>query len=444
MNEYTPITSRSYSTARPLGSVYDRERQRVLTLGAWLVAGVAFTAYLLTALYLGVRDGISYFGADPDYYEVLAGHTYDYTAARFHPGTVLLGLGWMKFFSPLEAWIAPHILLKAMFAAVGAAGVLGAIVAFTVLLPRGFGLLGGMIYASSLGVWYFAAIPESKILTASLSALYIAVYALYRHDWNARRTIGLNLILAVACFNEIVAGFLVAIPAVDALLRGINWSRVRWIAVQVAVTLATLLVLELFVNGWIVPESTSRAEQSHFALLIDYVMRLNYGPDKIHDFVASWFFFNLAAPTPWALWWSEFGGYFEASVAAYRWSPIAMATMLVIGLLIVAPFLPGMRGASFGAAQGLLLPLAAYAIVRAIFFVIFIPNEALLFSPAVTVPHWLFILVPFAASNFPAKRAILAVLCALLLVTNAGFMVGPDGWSAFWTWLADAWAPVPS
>lgn len=436
MSEYSPHASESYSAARPLGSAHTEERQGVLTLGAFLVVGAAFVVYLLSALYLDTRDGTSYFGADPDYYELMARHAYDHTAARFHPGTVVLGLGWMKLFSPLEAWIAPHILLKAMFAAVGALGVLGAIVAFTVLLPRGYGLLGGMIYASSLGVWYFAAIPESKILTASLSALYIAVYVLYRDDWNARRTIGLNVILAVACFNEIVAGFLIAIPAVDAWLRGMVWSRMRWIAVQVAVTLAALLVLEIFVNGWIVPESTSRAEQSHFALFIDYVLRFNYGPDKIHDFIASWFFFNLVAPTPHALWWSQFGGYFEPSVAAYRWSPIAMVTMLVIGLLIVAPFLPGMRGASFGAANGLLLPLAAYAIVRAIFFVIFIPNESLLFSPAVTVPHWLFVLVPFAASNFPAKRAVLAVLCVLLFVTNAGFMVGPDGWAAIWTRIA--------
>jgi len=405
-------------------------RERVLTPGALLIVGVAFAVYLLSALHLGARGGISYFGADPEYYVVMQHHVHHHTATRFHPSTVFLALGWMKLFSPLESWIAPHILLKALFAAVGAVGVLGAIVAFTVLLPRGYGLLGGLLYASSLGVWYFAAIPESKILTASLSALYIAVYARYRDGWNARRTIGLNAILAVACLNEIVAGFLMAIPAVDALLRGINWARIRWIAVQVVVALIALLVLELLVNGWLVPRSGSPAEQSHFALLIHYVTKFKYSLAKFHDFVANWYFFNLVAPTPHALWWPQTGGYFEPSLAAYRWSPIAMMALFIIAMTIVAASIFALRGASFGAADGLLLPLTAYAIVRAVFFFIFVSDEALLFSPAVTLAHWLILLVPFAASRFPAKRLVLAALAICLFATNAGFMLRTDIWAA--------------
>ena len=438
MNDFAP-QSLIVRDAQPRSEAMTLEvPPKALSLGAWLVVGAAFVVYLLTALYLGARDGNSYFGADPDYYEALARHTYDYTAARFHPTTVLLGLGWMKLFSPLEIWIAPHILLKAMFAAVGAVGVLGAIVAFTVLLPRGYGLLGGAIYASSLGVWYFAAIPESKILTASLAALYIAMYARYRDDWNRPRTIALNSILAIACFNEIVAGFLVAIPAVEALLRGINWSRIRLIGVQVAVVLAALLVLETLVNGQFVPESQHSQEQSHFALFLAYFARFTYNPAKFHDFAANWFFFNLVAPTPHALWWSAYGGYFEPDVMAYRMSPIAMVTVFIIAVMIVAGLISSVRSAAFRPADSLLLPLAAYAIVRAMFFVVFSPSEALLFSPAVTLVHWLIILVPFTASRFPAKRPLLAALCALLFATNAGFMLGPEGWSGLWTRIAGA------
>jgi hypothetical protein len=411
-------------------------RERVLTPGAFLVVGVTFAAYLLSALYLGSRGGISYFGADPEFYQVLERHLQHDTATRFHPATVVLGLGWMKLFSPIEIWVAPHILLKAMFAAVGAVGVLGAIIAFTVLLPRGYGLIGGIIYASSLGVWYFAAIPESKILTATLSALYIAVYARYRDDWNERRTIGLNAILAMACFNEIVAGFLVAIPAVDALLRGINWPRIRWIGLQVAVGLIALLVLELVVNGWVVPKSGSPAEQSHFALFLHYVLKFKYGLAKFHDFFANWFLFNLVAPTPQALWWPQTGGYFEPSVAAYRGSPIALVALFIISMMIVVASLPGMRAASFGAADGLLLPLAAFAIIRAAFFVVFVPDEALLFSPSVTLAHWLILLVPFAASRVPAKGWVLAVLAICLIAANTGFILGRDVWTvgaALWS-----------
>lgn len=409
------------------------DRERLLTPSAILVVGVAFAVYLISALYLGGRGGISYFGADPEYYVVMDRHVHHHRATRFHPTTVALGLGWMTLFSPLETWVAPHILLKAMFAAVGAVGVFGAIAAFTVLLPRGYGLLGGILYASSLGVWYFAAIPESKILTATLSALYIAVYVRYRDDWNTPRTIGLNAILAVACLNEIVAGFLIAIPAVDALLRGIDWSRVRWIGVQVAIALTALLVLELLVNGWLIPKSGKPDEQSHFALLIHYVTKFKYSLAKFHDFGANWFFFNLVAPTPHALWWPQSGGYFEPSVAAYRASPIAMMAVVIIAMMIVAGSIAAARGASFGAADGLLLPLAAYAIVRAAFFIIFVPDEALLFSPAATLAHWLILLVPFAASRLPAKGLVLSILAICLFVTNAGFILGHDVW-AFLTW----------
>jgi hypothetical protein len=413
-------------------------RDGALSLSTLLVVGAAFAVYLVTALYLDARDGTSYFGADPDYYEVLARHTYDDTAARFHPSTVLLGLGWMKLFAPFEAWIAPHVTLKMMFAAVGALGVLGAITTFNILLPRGYGLFAGTLYASSLGVWYFAAIPESKILTASLSALYIAIYVRYRDDWNVWRTTGLNAVLAVACFNEIVAGFLIAIPAVDALLRGLNWSRVRWIGIQVAVALAMLIVLELVVNGGIVPKSTASQDQSHFALFLAYFARFRFDLGKFHDFAANWFFFNLVAPTPYALWWPQTGGYFEPRIMAYAASPLAYVAISLVAAMIVVGLASGARAASFGPADGLLLPLAAYAIVRAIFFILFVPNEALLFSPAVTLPHWLFVLVPFAASRLPGKRAVLAVLCVLLIVVNAGFMVGPTGWPALWGWMAGA------
>ena len=42
------------------------------------------------------------------------------------------------------------------------------------------------IYAVSFGVWYFASIEESKIVTATLSALYIAIYLHLRDDWTMR------------------------------------------------------------------------------------------------------------------------------------------------------------------------------------------------------------------------------------------------------------------
>jgi hypothetical protein len=402
---------------------------RALTVAMLVVAVVAFGVYWLTAVLLDVRRAAGHFGADVNHYYVLADLLIHHRAARFHPLTTTLGLAWMKVFSLLTPWLSGPTLLKAMFAAVGALGVWGAMQVFAALLPRRTVLLAGVLYGSSLGVWYFSAIPESKIVTATLSTLYIAAYVRFRTRPALQATIVLMAVFGLACLNEIVSAFLIAIPVVDALLqRALDWRRVRWLAGHVAVALAAWFVLEVVVNGWFIPESVNFEGQSHLNMLLYYFAKNNYGLASIHGFIANWFFFNIVAPTPYAVWWPGAGDYFEPSLAAYIASPVALATLLVVALVLAVPLLPRYRMATLGPAQGLLLPLAAFALVRAVFFFGFNPAEPLLFSPAVTLVVWLIILVPFAASRFPAKGALLSVLCVLLIATNVGFMLGYEGW----------------
>jgi hypothetical protein len=401
-----------------------------LTTGALLVAFVAFGIYWLTATLLGAREAAWHFGADSHHYAVLADMHVHHRAARFHPVTTALGLTWMKIFSPLTSWLAPATVLKAMFAAAGALGVWAAMSVFATLLPRGYVCLGGILYASSLGVWYFSSIPESKIVTATLSVLYIAAYVRLRERWSVSGVVALSAILALACLNEIVSAFLLVIPILDMLLkRGLDWRQFRWLAAHAPVVLVAWLVLEAVVNGWIIPETEDPEAKSHFSMLLFNILKNDYGLATIHGFIANWFFFNLVAPTPYALQWPHAGGYFASTLLAYLASPLALTTLLVIALIGAAGLLPRYRATNLGPAGRLLLPLAAYALARAVFFFIFTPTEALLFSPAVTIVHWLILFVPFAASRFPAKRGVLGLLCALLFVTNAGFMLGPNSWS---------------
>lgn len=407
-----------------------RWQQSVLTPGVLSLSAVFFGVYWLTAVVLASRQTTAHFGADSSFFAFLAQMAVHDRAARFHPVTTTLGLAWMETFSLLTPWLAPATILKAMFAAVGALGVWAAMSIFTVLLPRGYVLLGGALYGSSLGVWYFAGIPESKIVTATLSVLYIALYVRLRKRWRPVGAVGLGVILALACLNEIVSAFLLAIPMVDALMRyGFDWRRYRWPAAHVPVVLAAWFVLEVFVNGWLVPESAYQEGQSHYNMLLYYIAKNDYGLASLHGFIANWFFFNIVAPTPQAAMWPQAGGYFEPTFAAYLAWPIAFVTLCVMALVGIAGALPRLRAKRLGTGGGLLLPLAAYALVRAVFFFIFNPAEPLLFSPAVTIVHWLILLVPFAASRFPAKRALLGGLCVLLFATNAAFMLGPDGWS---------------
>ncbi|MFN3744286.1 MAG: hypothetical protein ACK4TL_06240 [Hyphomicrobiaceae bacterium] len=419
-------------------TIYEAERagenagRGALTTGALLVAFVAFGIYWLTAVLLDAREAAWHFGADSHHYAMLADMHVHHRAARFHPVTTALGLTWMKIFAPLTFWLAPATLLKAMFATVGALGVWAAMSAFAVLLPRGYALLGGILYASSLGVWYFSSIPESKIVTATLSVLYIAAYIRLRERWSVSGVIALSAILALACLNEIAAAFLLAIPVLDVLrARGLDWRHVRWLTAHAPAVLVAWVVLEVIVNGWLVPTSGDPEAKSHVSMFLFYLVKNDYGIATIHGFIANWFFFNLVAPTPYALQWPQAGGYFASTLLAYSASPLALSTLIVIAVIGAASLLPRYRAASLGPAGGLLLPLAAYALVRAVFFFIFNPTEALLFSPAVTIVHWLILLAPFAASRFPAKRRVLALLCLLLFATNAGFMLGPNGWSGF-------------
>src|SRR5262245_42370931 len=106
--------------------------------------------YWLSSFLLEASNATVHFGSDSPLYAWLAqGHEVD-RIARFHPVTVVMELGWMKIVSPLAPWIAPKILLKAMFAAVGAAGVWAAMSAFSAVVPRRYVALLGTIYAVSL------------------------------------------------------------------------------------------------------------------------------------------------------------------------------------------------------------------------------------------------------------------------------------------------------
>ena len=132
-----------------------------------MIALTAFALYWLSSYILEQRNGTTHFAADTWFYTELADRDVLYRVAkdedlsrifRFHPTTVVVAAGWMKVVSPLARWIDRHYLLKAMFAAVGAIGVWAAMWGFAAVVPRRHAALWGLVYAGSLGVWYFSSI----------------------------------------------------------------------------------------------------------------------------------------------------------------------------------------------------------------------------------------------------------------------------------------------
>jgi hypothetical protein len=393
-----------------------------------LIALVAFILYWGSALVLQGRGGTTHFGADAHLYSALFDGSTNDRITRFHPLTAGMVAVWVKVLAPLTPWITQQNLLKALFAAVGALGVWVAMWAFAAAVPRRYVMLLGMVYATSLGVWYFSSIEESKIVSTTLAALYIATYLNLRTSWTVRGAVLLTAVLLVACLNEVIAGFLVIIPAVDTLIqRGWDWRAGRWIFLHALAAPVALLFLE----GVVKPLTTGDDPEgaSHLSMLIYYVSRNDYGLDTIYAYLVKWLFFNIAAPSIDALEYpglpETYAGDFDASLANYFGSPLSVALVALFGLVLAAAVWP--RGREEGAPAlplGLLAGLAAFALVRGVFFLIFNPSECMLFSSGTTLTHMLLIGIPFAASRFPAKGGILAASAALLLIINGSFMIG--------------------
>jgi hypothetical protein len=329
----------------------------------------------------------------------------------------------MKIVGPLSQWFDPPQLLRAMSAAIGVVGLWAATSAFAAVMSRGHAALFGIVYALSLGVWYFASIEESKIVTATLSALYIAGYLHLRQRWSNVRAALLLAILLLACLNEIVSGFLVAIPLVDAFMqRRMDRRFARWMGAQVLVGSVSLAILEGVLGRWLLAGTKVLEEGSHFEMMIAYVLKMNHGIASLYLLLVNWLFFNVAAPTARADYavpmWPLYKGYFEPSLANYLASPATVALAVLFGVMVAACLLPRDRARSWGAATGILVPLAAYSALRGLFFFVFNPAEALLFSPAVTLAHMLIVGLPFATSRLPAKQVLLAAFAVLLFIAN--------------------------
>ncbi|MGE0768754.1 MAG: hypothetical protein AB7L90_20115 [Hyphomicrobiaceae bacterium] len=401
---------------------------------AAVIALGSFAVYFASSFALVARDGTTHFGGDPWLYTELA-RTDPFTdvgkiayVIRIHPMTGLLGLAWMKLASPLSFWLTPEEILRCLFAGFGAVGVRAAISAFAIVIPRREALLWGAIYASSLGVWYFSSIEESKALTATLTAIYTAVYLRLRESWTLRRAMLLTFVLAAACLNEIVAIFLVAIPAVDSLVRsGVNVRQCYWIGIHATVGPIALSVMEVASRILLAP--SERPEGSdHIGLLIWFIQNNYVSLERLYNFLTRWLLFNVAAPQSKAITWADpslrYGGDFDNSIANYFQAPVTAWLVVLALAVLITSIVPRIREALSKDTCALLLGLSAYGFIRSVFFLAFNPGECMLYASGTTLAFLLLIAIPFATARIPVKGVLLFSIFVLLQVTNGRFIVG--------------------
>lgn len=399
----------------------------------------AFALYWASSFVLEANDSTTRFGADVWFYtEIAEGNALGRLAEnyhldrvfRFHPVTVMLGAAWMGALGWLTPWLTQYHILKALFALIGAGGVYAAMAGFAAVMPRRHVAFWGVIYAVSLNVWFFSSVEESKIVSATLAAAYIAIYLHLRKSWSLNRAVLLTAVLLLACLNEIVAGFLVLIPAVDTLLRhGFKTAEGRWIAAHALAGPLALAILEWLARGRSGAASAHPEGANHFSMLLWYVSQNDYGLPALYAFILRWVFFNLAAPEPMVHFVNAqigYGGDFEPRLLTYFNAPASAALVVLFLVLLAAILLPRFKPKLTGGAQALMLGIAAYALLRAAFFFVFLPNECLVYSSSVTLSHLLLLAIPFSASNFPRKRILLALIATALFLTNGAFMIAPQ------------------
>jgi hypothetical protein len=419
---HAPLGEGSRATAGPVSALAQR---------AALAAG-AFGLYWLSAIVLQQRGATLIFGNDAHLYSMLLNGTPVDRVTRFHPLTTALIEVWVTLVAPLTAWLAPQVVYKALFAAIGAAGVWAATAAFASVGLRRQALLWGTVYAISVGVWYFSSVEESKIVTATLVAFYIATYLRLRTAWSTRGAVLLTALLLLACLNEIVAAFLVAIPAVDVLVQH-GWNirmqlrRNWWIVCHALAAPVAFLLLELAVNGWLVPAGTDAEGASHLSMLLYYISQREISAAAVYDFAVRWLFFNLAAPSIGASHGAigRYAGDFPPGLGGYLDSPVSVGLILLFGTILAVSLLRPHRRPISRDMAGIMLGISAYALLRALFFFLVYPGEHMLFASGTTLPHLLLVAIPFAVSSYPKKQALLAGLAALLFIVNGAFILGP-------------------
>lgn len=394
----------------------------------WLVLG-ATALYWLTSFILLSHNTASSFGNDSTLYTAIADGSIQDRLIRFHPVTVALAFDWMKILAPFSDWVAPHHLLTLMFSLIGGLGVWAALSAFRSVVPARYVMICGVIYACCLGSWYFSAVAESKIVTASLATLYIALYLKLRENWTVTGVWLMTGVLGIACLNEIVAAFMLAIPVVDTLRReGFNARAGRWILAHALVVPGAWFILEVTINGRLPHDPANIESGSMFKMFWFYVGFNDHGAASLYSFVLNWLVFNIVAPTRTAFaavsLWPTYYGYFAPSFANYFTSVASAGAIALLAVIAAVPFVPAWRAEQPTAGgSGMALPLAAYTAVRAAFFFMFNPAEPMLFTSAVTLAHLIIVIPAFAATRFPAKMPVLAGFAALLFLTNLRFVM---------------------
>lgn len=392
-----------------------------------LILCASFSLYWETQSIFHEYEKSSYFGADSNIYAKIAEGIVDQQIAFFHPFTAFISKTWIFMTSPLMGLVDAHERFGAMFALIGALGVVAAAAAFRKLMSANRAMLCTCAYALSLSIWYFSSIHETKIIDGAIASLYIAVYLCIRQNWNIWWFLLLTSILIVGCFNSIVTAFLVLIPAVDILLREkLNLKKLDRVVLHALPAPVILVILEVMIKKSIDVTNLEAEAQNHFSLLITFAELGDHSIWTFLDFLKNWLVFSLGAPSAdadhgYAI-WQEADGYFAPNLFQYFSSLSSGLFFVSLTLIIVISLNAIQLRLQNREIYCLLAGLAAYSCARIVLFFIFLPSEALLYTSPVILAHLIIMSVLFFKSRFPYKTELYGFFVAMMAVSNIRFM----------------------
>lgn len=392
-----------------------------------LIFLASFNLYWETQSIFDEYEKSSYFGADSIIYAKIAEGVIDQQVQFFHPLTAAISSLWLSITTPLQGLADVAELYGAMYAAIGALGVVAAAAAFHRLLPANPALICTLAYALSLSVWYFSSIHETKIIDGTIASVYIAVYLRLRENWSIWWFFLLTSIMIIGCFNSIVTAFLVLIPAIDVLLR--NSFRIRelgWVFMHALPAPFILIILEFLIRSSVEPNNVKAEAENHFDLLVTFAKMGSHTVTSFFGFIQNWIVFSLAAPSAdadhgYAI-WEVTEGYFHPNLHQY-FSNLSSGLFLLSLILIVLVGLNTVRlGRLAVGLWPLLAGLAAYSAARIVLFFIFLPSEALLYTSPIILAHLIIISTLYFQSTFRYKAQIYGFFVAMMAISNIRFM----------------------
>ena len=325
-----------------------------------------------------------------------------------HPLFVAVGVPLHRIgrtlFSRLSAPYSENAALSFPVAVLGALNACLALLTFTALgFRRSAALFPTVLYAGASSVWIFSTFPDSYIGTTVFTNIFIYCFV---NDPKLTRTTGLAFVNALAAFSSPQQALLAIMPIVRLIRvhRCQSWRSVMRYGALFAMFFVLPYSVFLIAMGRV---STPKSEFSHWASLA-----------------------NLADPKVWAAVGSMFLAASEVipRIPPAAFDPVFVAVraavfpLVISGAAIVLYAVTGRYRAGDVAPSGR-LEVGLFLLAYLLFFVVWSPGQAFLFSAPFVLPFWL-LLHQGHVDHQDARlwRAVIIAACVLVIANNTAFI----------------------